>query len=77
MRQNITVSLKPDILQHARELAAQRHLSVSGLLAETLEHQVSGESDYAQAKRQALEWFAQTPLDLGGSYLSREETHAR
>jgi len=77
MRQNITLSLDADTLQQARELAAQRHLSISGLLAENLEKQVSGASAYEQAKRQALAWLTQTPLDLCGSYLNRDETHAR
>ena len=77
MRQNITVSLDAGTIQHARELAALRHLSISGLLAENLEKQVSRASNYEQAKRQALVWLAQVPLDLGGAYLSRDDAHAR
>lgn len=77
MRQNVTLSLDARTLQQARELAAKRHLSIGNLLAENLEKQVSGATVYEQEKRQALAWLTQPPLDLGGSYLSRDETHAR
>ncbi len=77
MRQNITVSLDEDIIQQARELAAQRHLSISGLLAESLSKQVASNNDYQQAKRHALAMLEQPQLDLGGDYLSREQAHAR
>jgi post-segregation antitoxin (ccd killing protein) len=77
MRQNITVSLDVDVIQQARELAAQRHLSISGLLAETLTKQVSSTRDYQQAKRDALAMLAQAAFDLGGDYVSREQAHAR
>ena len=75
MRQNITVSLDADIIQQARELATQRHLSVSGLLAESLSKQVASNNDYQKAKRHALVMLEQASLDLGGDYLSREQAH--
>lgn len=77
MRRNITVSLDEDIIQQARELAAQRHLSVSGLLAEALSKQVASNNDYQRAKRHALAMLEQAQLDLGGEYLGREQVHAR
>jgi hypothetical protein len=77
MRQNITVSLDADIIRQVRQLAAQRHLSISGLLAETLARQVADNIAYQQSKRQALARLAQAPLDLGGDCLSREQSHAR
>lgn len=77
MRQNITLSLDSATLQQARELAARRHVSISKLLAEDLKGQVARSNDYEQAKRQALNFLAQTAFNLGGEYLSREDAHAR
>lgn len=77
MKQNITLSLDEQTLYQARQLAARRKLSVSKLLAEDLAGQVQADLRYDQAKRQALSWLAQAPLNLGGRYLTREETHER
>ncbi len=77
MKQNITLSLDEQTLHQARQLAARRKLSVSKLLAEDIAQQVQADQRYEQAKRQALTWLAQAPLDLGGQYLEREATHER
>jgi hypothetical protein len=77
MRQNITVSLENSALLQLKQLAAQRHLSLSALVTEKLEQQLVRSSDYEQAKRQALALLNDAQFDLGGHYLSREEIHAR
>ena len=77
MKQNITLSLDEKTLHQARQLAARRKLSVSKLLAEDLAQQVQADQRYQQAKRQALAWLAQAPLNFDGRYLDREEAHER
>lgn len=77
MKQNITVSLDAVTLQRARQLAAQRNLSVSKLLAADLAEQVDSQRHYEQGKRQALAWLKGGYLELGGQYLSRNDAHAR
>lgn len=77
MKQNITLSLDAVTLQRARELAAQRKLSVSKLLAEDLAEQVDSQRHYEQGRRQALAWLKGGELELGGQYLSRDDTHER
>jgi hypothetical protein len=77
MKQNITLSLDEQTLQHARLLAAKRKLSVSRLLAEDLAQQVAQDCRYEQAKRQAIAWLVEPGLELGGVYLSREAAHER
>lgn len=77
MKQNITLSLDEQTLQHARQLAARRKLSVSRLLAEDLARQVAADQNYEQARRQAMAWLSEPPLVFGGVYLSRDSTHER
>ena len=77
MKQNITLSLDADTLQRARELAAKQNLSVSKFLAADLVKQVDQDVRYQQAKRQAIGWLQDSALELGGQYLSRDETHDR
>lgn len=77
MKQNITLSLDANTLQRARELAAQKNLSVSKFLAADLAEQVEADQRYEQAKRQAMSWLHDEVLDFGGQYLSRDETHGR
>lgn len=77
MNQNITLSLDAATLQRARELAAQRNLSVSKFLAADLAEQVAVDQRYDQAQRQALAWLGDASLTMGGNYLSRDEAHGR
>ena len=76
MKQNITLSLDTRLLREAKLLAAQRHTSVSGLLAEELEARISRESDYERCRRAALA-LMQEGMPLGGSPLSRDALHER
>lgn len=76
MKQNITLSLDTKLLREAKVLAAQRHTSVSRLLAEELEARVSRQSDYECSRRAALALMKEG-LPLGGTPLSRDELHER
>jgi hypothetical protein len=77
--QNITLSIRKDLLRKARLLAVQRQTSLSGLLAEFLEQIINEESGYNEARNRQVSWL-ETGFDLGtaGSMpVNREELHAR
>jgi hypothetical protein len=77
--QNITLSIRKDLLRKARLLAVQRQTSLSGLLAKFLEQIIDEESSYNDARNRQLGWL-ETGFDLGttGSIpANREELHAR
>jgi len=77
MKQNITLALDKQLLKSARAVAAQRGLSVSGLLASELHKLVASETAYQQAQTKALVQL-NTPLPLGGKGIaSREALHDR
>ena len=52
--QNITIRLDRRTLRKAKVLAARRHTSISGLLAQQLETLVGEDDAYEQARRRAL-----------------------
>lgn len=77
MKQNITVSVKRDLLRRARALAAERRTSVSRLLAEELERQVGDARAYAASRRKALA-LLKLGLHLGGHGIAnRDALHDR
>ena len=76
MKQNITLSLDTGLLVKAKVLAAQRHTSVSRLLAEELEAKIRRTEDYERARRAALA-LMEEGMPLGGQPLTREEMHER
>lgn len=76
MKQNITLSLDTGLIMKAKLLAAQRHTSVSRLLADELEAKVSRAENYERARRTALD-LMETGLPLGGLPLGREALHER
>ena len=77
--QNITLSIRKDILLKIKLIAVQRQTSVSGLLTRTLERLVEQEDTYAHARRRHLEWLEQgVNLGTGGTVLTRrDELHER
>jgi tryptophan 2,3-dioxygenase len=77
--QNITLSIRKDILIKIKLIAAQRQTSVSGLLTRALERLVEQEDAYANARRRHLEWLKRgVDLGTGGSRLTqRDELHER
>ena len=77
--QNITLSLRKDLLRKARILAVERQTSLSGLLSQYIEQIVESETAYQLAQRRQMEWLDQG-FDLGSAgvmAVSREELHDR
>lgn len=76
--QNITLSIRKDILRQAKLIAVKRNTSLSGLMKEYLEQLVSEEEGYQQAQEFCLREMKKG-YDIEakpGSY-SREELHER
>ncbi|NPV79936.1 MAG: CopG family transcriptional regulator [Firmicutes bacterium] len=77
--QNITLSIRKDLLRRVKHIAIERQTSVSGLLAKLLEDLVQKEDAYRKAYEDHLE-ILETPLDLG-TYGTiswrREDLHER
>jgi hypothetical protein len=77
--QNVTLSVRKDILRKAKLIAVRRGTSLSRLLTEALETMVNEEDGYEQARRRQLE-LMRRGLDLG-TYgkppASRNELHER
>ena len=77
--QNITLSIRKDLLLKVKLMAVRRNASVSGLLASTLEGLVRQEEAYAHAQERHLRQL-DTAFDLGtgGDVMhSRDELHDR
>ena len=53
-RRNVTLTLSDDALRQARHLAAEKGISLSQLLSESLEQVVSQSRRYADARLRAL-----------------------
>jgi hypothetical protein len=76
-KQNVTVSLSPQIVQKARVLAAKNSTSISGLLARQIEALVTADEAYESAQRAALD-LMERGFHLGGIHsIDREELHER
>ena len=76
-KQNITISLSPEMIKKAKVLAAQRSTSISGLLAEQIESLVDSEEAYERSQRAALV-LLEKGFRLGGMIrASRDELHER
>jgi hypothetical protein len=77
MKQNITLAVDKRLLRRAREFAAQRGTSISGMLADELRKIVDRESAYEQAKKKALAQL-ESPVHLGSARIAnREALHDR
>ncbi len=76
-KQNVTISLSPEIIRKAKVLAALRSTSISGLLAEQIESLVGQAEAYERSQRAALN-LLQRGFHLGGVIkASRDELHER
>ena len=76
-KQNITISLSPEMIKKAKVLAAQRSTSISGLLAEQIESLVDSEEAYERSQRAALV-LLEKGFRLGGMITARrDELHER
>ncbi|MBM4423434.1 MAG: CopG family transcriptional regulator [Chloroflexi bacterium] len=77
--QTITLSLSDSLIKRAEALAAQRHITVSRLLAEAIEELIAREDRYARARARSLALMANAP-DLGTRgqiAVTREALHER
>ena len=78
-KQNITLSIRKDILQKVKILAVKRSTSVSALLTELLEEIVARDEGY-QAARQEHTRLLKDGFDLGtygSADWSRDDLHDR
>ena len=76
-KQNLTISLDPQLIRKAKVIAARNSTSISGLLARQVEILVGEEEAYERAERQALALLDQG-FRLGGTIsASRDELHER
>jgi hypothetical protein len=76
-KQNLTVSLSPQIIQKAKVLAAKRSTSISGLVAMQIEALVEEDDAYEIAHGAALDLMERGFHLGGGPYISRDELHER
>jgi hypothetical protein len=77
--QNITLSIRKDLLRKALILAVERQTSLSGLLSLYIEQIVESDTAYHLAYRRQMDWLDQG-FDLGSAGVmpvSREELHDR
>jgi hypothetical protein len=68
--------LDKELVRKVRVLAAEEGTSVSALLANKLEEELSRRADYEKSKQSVLE-FMKKGWKLGGRPPSREEMHER
>jgi hypothetical protein len=77
MKQNLTVTLAPQIIRKAKILAARKGSSISGLVAEQIELMVGQDDAYERAHRQATA-LLERGFHLGGIIrATRDEWHER
>ena len=76
-KQNVTISVSPEIVRKARILAAKRSTSISALLAEQIEAMIGEEEVWDSSQRSALAML-EHGFHLGGQVpVSRDELHER
>jgi len=76
-KQNITLSLKKDLIRQARQLSARKSTAVSKLLSEELERLVRNHEQYERAKRRALAALKKG-FHMGGTIaVTRDQLHDR
>jgi hypothetical protein len=76
--QNITLSIRKDLLRKVKHLAIEKNTSVSGLLTVFLEKLVSGDEEYQLAQEHFIrEMKAGYDLGIEPGSFSRDELHDR
>ena len=78
-RQNVTLSLRKDLLRKAKVLAARQEISMTALMERLLQEHVARHEGYKQARRRQMAALAKGfALGTGGSApWNREELHER
>lgn len=75
--QNLTVSLDPETIIKAKQIAASRGTSLSRLVADVIRRLAGDDDAYQSAMRDALA-LMERGFDLGGTHrVPREELHDR
>lgn len=76
-KQNVTISLDRQIVRKAKVLAAKQGTSISGLLADQVEHLVGEDESYARSESGALA-LLEHGFHFGGAIrATRDELHER
>ncbi len=77
MKQNITPSIDEQLLRKAKVFAAQPGTSISGLLAQELQHMIEAQEAYEQSEKKAISLLDQR-FSLGGQKITdRSMLHDR
>lgn len=77
-KQNITLSLPKDLLLRVKHLAIDRHTSISGLLANTLEELVSRQNAYEKSRKHYLNLLDSLDMNTKGNVTwKRDDLHER
>ncbi len=76
-KQNLTISLSPQLIKKARLLAVRRSTSISGLVAEQIETLVNEDDAYGRAAASAIARMKRGYHLGGGPMASRDELHER
>jgi predicted transcriptional regulator len=71
---NLTLKLDKELVRRVRVLAAEKGTSVSALLSEKLEEEVSRRAEYEESRKRWLSLVAKG-MNLGGRPLTREQMH--
>lgn len=76
-KQNLTVSLRKEIIHKAKVLAARKNTSITKLLADYVEEIVAEDERYEAAQKAALEYMSKG-FPMGGQIAAdREDWHDR
>ena len=76
-RQNLTIQLDEATIRRAKVIAAERGVSIGGLVTQQIEQMVADVDRYNAAREQILRQLKKPPFRLGGARPSREELHDR
>lgn len=78
-RRNVTLALDEGVLKEARHLAVEHGLSLSALLARTLEERICSETSYRRAMDRQIRLMSKgLPLGLSRrGRISRDDLHER
>ena len=77
MKQNITLSIDKELIKKAKLVAAQRQISVSGLLRNELRRIIEDDEGYDLAERKAINNLKKGFHFGGKGVVCREDLHGR
>jgi len=77
MSKNITLAVDEEVLQQARVVAAERHMSLSALVREYLSSLLEKDRAVDEARLSLLKLIDETDADMGKSTWSREAAYER